>query len=483
MNDYCCRIQSANERGQEQFLEKAQTIYFFLLVEIFAPINRLGYNCFMVKSFAAQVNRLPEHKDLSAVLEYLCSESNKLYNCTTYLARQICFKTGKYASKFWLASQMKTNPHMRALYTSAAQQTCISVGEAFNGYKELFKLWKKGELADKPKLPRYRKKGLFQISYPKRWLKLTDLGVRVPLGKSCKVWFDLSEIFIPFPTNLDWSTIKELQIVPRAGYFDAVWIAKAEQQSVKTLDVAQVLSIDHGLDNWLTCTSNIGTSFIVDGKHLKALNQWYNKRVAVIKEGKNQDFWCKLLDRITTKRNRQMRDGVNKAARIVINHCLENNIGTIVFGWNQGQKQEPNMGKKNNQKFVQIPTGKLKQRIQQLCEQYGIRFIETEESYSSQASCLDLDDIPKYGEKPKGWKPSGKRVKRGLYRSARGIEINADINGSINIARKVTRQYEFQFLARSLARGVLTMPKRLRLWNKKGTIPNFNSAEKESASL
>ncbi len=151
----------------------------------------------MVKLFAAQVNRLPNNKELSAVLEYLCSESNKLYNCTTYLARQIYFKTGKYASKFWLASQMKTNPHMKALYTSAAQQTCISVGEALNGYKQLFKLWTKGELTDTPKLPKYRKKGFFQISYPKRWLKLTDKGIRIPLGKSCKLWFNLSEIIIP----------------------------------------------------------------------------------------------------------------------------------------------------------------------------------------------------------------------------------------------------------------------------------------------
>ncbi len=405
----------------------------------------------MVKSFAAQVNRLPDNQELSAVLEYLCSESNKLYNCTTYLARQIYFKTGRYANKFWLASQMKTNPHMRALYTSAAQQTCISVGEAFNGYKELLKLWRKGELPDKPKLPKYRKRGLFQISYPKRWLKLTDQGVRIPLGKSGKVWFNLSEVFVPFPSNLDWSVIKELQIVPRAGYFDAVWITKAEQNNSYPLDIEKVLSIDHGLDNWLTCTTNVGTSFIVDGKHLKAMNQWYNKRVAVIKEGKSQDFWCRLLDRITSKRNRLMRDGVNKAARLVINHCRENEIGTIVFGWNKGQKQESNLGKKNNQKFVQIPTGKLKDRIQKLCKQYGRRFIETEESYSSKASSLDLDEVPVYGEKPTEWRPSGKRIKRGLYLSAKGIEIHGDINGSINIARKVTKQYGFQFDARSFA--------------------------------
>ncbi len=437
----------------------------------------------MVKSFAAQVNQLPDNKELSAILEYLCSESNKLYNCTTYLARQIYFKTGRYANKFWLASQMKTNPHMKALYTSAAQQTCISVGEAFNGYKELFKRWNKGELADKPRLPKYRKRGLFQISYPKRWLKLTEQGVRVPLGKSCKVWFRLSEAFIPFPTNLDWSMVKELQIVPRAGYFDAVWITKSEIEKPLGLEQKKVLSVDHGLDNWLTCISNVQTSFIVDGKHLKAINQWYHKRVATIKEKKEQAFWCRLLDQITAKRNRQMRDAVNKAAKLVISHCLENQIGTIVFGWNKGQKQNSNMGKKNNQKFVQIPSAKLKNRIEQLCIVYGIQFIETEESYTSKASSLDLDPIPVYGEKPAGWKPSGKRVKRGLYRSANGIEFNADINGAINIARKVAEQYGFQFDARSFARGVLTMPRRLKLWNKQGTIPNFSSAVKESPSL
>ncbi len=424
----------------------------------------------MVQLFKAQINRLPDDKELSAVLEYLCSESNKLYNCCTYLARQIYFKTGKYANKFWLATQLKTNPHMKALYTSAAQQTCLAVGEAITGYKKLLKLWKQGELANKPKFPKYRKRGLFQISYPKRWLKLTEQGVRVPLGKSCKVWFGISEIYLPFPSNLDWDLIKELQVVPRAGYFDAVWVTKTETTNNKRPQQNNVLSIDHGLDNWLTCISNIETSFIVDGKHLKALNQWYNKRVATIKENKSQDFWCKLLDKITSKRNRQMRDAVNKAARIVIDHCLKNNIGTIVFGWNKGQKQESNMGRKNNQKFVQIPTGKLKDRIEQLCDQYGIRFLETEESYTSKSSSLDLDDIPAFGAKPKGWKPSGKRVKRGLYRSATGIEFNADINGAISIARKVAGQYGFQFDARGFARGVLTMPRRVRFWDIR-TIP------------
>ena len=436
----------------------------FSHVDSFIFVNKNNIINSMAKTYKAQVNRLFDNKELLAVLEYLCSESNKLYNCTTYLARQIYFKTGKYANKFWLASQMKTNPHMKALYTSAAQQTCLSVGEAFTGYRQLLTLYYQGGLQDKPKLPNYRKRGMFQISYPKRWLKLKEQMVRVPLGNSCKAWFGLSEVFVPFPSNLDWETIKELSIIPRAGYFDAVWVTKPEEKESNSPKLNNVLSIDHGLDNWLTCISNVNTSFIVDGKHLKAVNQWYNKRVATIKENKAQGFWCSLLDKITTKRNRQMRDAVNKAARIVINHCLDSSIGTIVFGWNKGQKQNSRMGKKNNQKFVQIPTARLKKRIGQLAEQYGIRFIETEESYTSQASHLDLDVIPVYGEKPEGWKASGKRVKRGLYRSSQGIEFNADINGAIGIARKVARQYGFQFDPRGFARGVLTMPKRVKLW-------------------
>lgn len=152
---------------------------------------------------------------------------------------------------------------------------------------------------------------------------------------------------------------------------------------------------------------------------------------------------------------------VNKAARMVVDIVLECGIGTVVFGWNKNQKQGSNMGKKTNKKFVQVPTARLKQRIQQLCELYGIQFIEQEESYTSKASALDLDEIPVYGEKPEGWKPSGKRVKRGLYQSADGREINADCNGSWNIGRKA----KVVGMQCKPSRGHLTSPKRLRIWN------------------
>ena len=126
------------------------------------------------------------------------------------------------------------------------------------------------------------------------------------------------------------------------------------------------------------------------------------------------------------------------------------------------------MGRKTNQKFVSVPTARLKKRIQQLAGQYSIEFIEQEESYSSQASALDLDEIPVYGEKPEGWKPSGKRVKRGLYRTADGETINADGNGAWNIGRKAKVAGMQQCKP---SRGVLTSPRRLRLWNVVGTQP------------
>ena len=155
-----------------------------------------------------------------------------------------------------------------------------------------------------------------------------------------------------------------------------------------------------------------------------------------------------------------MRDAVNKAARMVVSYCLENQIGTLVFGWNKGQKSGANMGRKTNQKFVQIPTAKLKNRISQLCELYGIDFLEQEESYTSKASALDLDFIPVFGEKPESWKPSGTRPKRGLYKSADGSRINADCNGAWNIGRKAN----VTGMQCKPTSGQLTSPRRLRFW-------------------
>ncbi len=216
------------------------------------------------------------------------------------------------------------------------------------------------------------------------------------------------------------------------------------------------------------------------------MNRWYNKQVSVIKENKPQGFWNNKLAAITEKRNRQMRDGINKAARIVINHCLENDIGTVIFGWNKRQKDSINIGKKNNSEFVPIPTARLKDRIAQLCEEYGISFHEVNESYTSKSSFLDGDDLPihggggrcfasslsnhRVGEKPQDWKPSGRRTKRGLYRTANDWYINADSNAAANVIRRfkqvsTSSSSLCNISLERVSRGILTCPHRIKLWS------------------
>ncbi len=414
--------------------------------------------------FGCQQVLIHTDKDTQAIIEYICRESNKVFNCAVYYARQIYFKAHHYVTKAELDEELKANKHFQSMHSQAAQQTCHSVFEGFKSFKALWELFRQGKLAEKPRPPKYRKGGLNIVSYPKQALRLIDGNIRIPLGSKVKTWFGIDSFTIPMPSNLDFKNIRELRILPRNQCFYAEFVYKLSTQETH-LNPDNALGIDPGMDNWLTCVSTVRTSFIVDGKHVKSLNRWYNKKVSTLKDGKPQGFWSKRLAHLTERRNRQMREAVNKAARLVIHHCLKNNIGTVVLGWNQGQKQESTLGSKNNQKWVQVPTARLKSRIQGLCEQHGIRFVETEESYTSSSSFVDGDYLPKYGEKPDNWKPSGRRVKRGLYRTALNWYLNADCNGAGNILRKVSRILGLNLSG--LSRVSLTAPQRTKLWSAK----------------
>lgn len=416
--------------------------------------------------YGCQQLLIKQNKEVLAILEFLCSESHKLTNMGIYYARQLYFKAKKGIGKYDLEKVYKDNNHYKVMHSQAAQQILRTVAESFKSFYGLVKAYKNGKIKDRPRIPNYRKKGgMATVSYPKQALRLKDgqgaRRIKVPLGNTCKRWFGIDSFYVPMPANINFADIKELRIVPRNKCFYLEFVYKKEIEKV-VLNKDNALGIDPGLNNWLTCVSNIGTSFIIDGKQLKSINRWYNKILSTTKDNKPQGFWNKKLAAVTEKRNRQMRDGINKAAKIVINHCLENNIGTIIFGWNKGNKNKIELGKKNNSEFVPIPTARLKDRISQLWEQHGIKFIETEESYTSQSSFLDGDDLPKYGEKPSNWKPSGKRIKRGLYRTSNNFYINADANASANIISKVSRTLGLNL--DRLCRGALSHPTRINLW-------------------
>lgn len=415
--------------------------------------------------YGCQQNLINPDAQLKAVLEFICSESHKLTNCGIYYARQLYFKTRKLIGKYDLEKEYKTNKHYQVLYSQAAQQILRSVAESFKSFKELDKKYTKGELHFKPKLPKYRKgAGYSLVTYPKQALKLIGNNIKIPLGNTVKRWFKLDSFLLPMPSNLKFADLKELRILPRNQCFYAEFVYQQKSAPKLDLNIEHALAVDPGINNWLSCVSNVGTSFIIDGRKVKSLNQWYNKRVATLKEGKPQGYWDSQLSHITEKRSRQMRDAVNKAAKLVVSHCIEHQIGTLIFGWNQGQKQNAQLGK-TTQSFVQIPTAKLKERVKQLCEYYGIIFVETEESYTSKASFLDGDSLPTFGAKPEGWTPSGKRVKRGMYCTGAGKLINADLNGAANILRKVETQLDLSLV--KVCRQVLTLATRFRIWETK----------------
>jgi putative transposase len=404
--------------------------------------------------------------DTKAILTFLCEQSNSLYNCGIYWSRQIFFKTGKIISKFDPLYEVGSNIHAQAMPSVPAQQTLLSVSEAFKSFRGLRELFFKGELEQKPKPPNYRESGgLYKVAYPNIGAgkpSFIDGLIRFPLGNQINRWFKVKEFFLPLPTNLDFQKIKEFTILPKNGEFYLECSYELDPVFVK-LNVNEALSIDLGTSaNLMACVDTFGNSFLVDSRHAKSMNQLYNKRVAKHKEGKPLFIWDSFLDKITRKRNHQMRDMINKAARLAVNHCLTHGIGTIVIGWNEGIKNGSDMGRKSNQQFVQMPLAKIKERIKQLCEIYSIRYVETEEANTSCASYLDGDSLPEHGKKPDEWKASGKRIKRGLYRTKNGNFINADLNGAANILTKVARNLGID-LSR-LGRRCLTTAGRIKLW-------------------
>lgn len=160
----------------------------------------------------------------------------------------------------------------------------------FNRARKLKEAFNQGKIADKPKPPRYRKSGgLALVSYPKQALRLVDGAIRIPLGKQIKCWFGIDSFIIPMPSNLSFADIKELRILPRNGCFYSEFVYNLAPIDVD-LDKDKVLGIDPGVNNWLTCVSNIGKSFIIDDRKVKSQNQWYNKQVAALKKANRKDF-------------------------------------------------------------------------------------------------------------------------------------------------------------------------------------------------
>lgn len=373
-------------------------------------------------------------------LKELSHTAKNLTNEAIYNVRQYYFTEGEYLNYEKNYSLLKNSPNYKKLNSNIAQQILKEADGSFKSFFGLLKFAKKGKYAFKDcKLPHYLPKDGF-TTLVIGFVRLNGNKLILPYSQTFKKSHKLIEITIP-PILAD-KKIKEIRIIPKvnARFFEIQYIYEVKEQSLG-LDTSNVLALDLGINNLVTAVSNNGKSFIIDGKKLKSINQWYNKQNAKLQSIKDkQHFGKKTTNRqkaITRDRNNKVNDYMAKTARYIINYCVSNNIGTLVVGYNETFQRGPNIGKSNNQNFVNIPYGKLRDKLEYLCRLYGIVFVKQEESYTSKASFWDKDNIPVYNnDNPKTYTFSGKRVHRGLYQSANGKTLNADVNGALNIMRK-----------------------------------------------
>ena len=395
-------------------------------------------------------------------LKYLCHIAKNLKNQAIYNVRQYYFENKKYLSYNENYKMLKNSENYKKLNSNMAQQILKEIDGSFKSFFGLLKLAKNGQYNFKDiKLPKYLDKDGF-TTLVIGFVRLKDDILIVPYSNSFKKTH--KEIAIKLPVVLKDKKIKEIRIIPKqhSRYFEIQYTYEVEEVQ-RELNKENVLGIDLGINNLCTCVTNTGTSFIIDGRKLKSINQYYNKtnaKLQSIKDKQKIEHITLRQKRITRKRNNRINDYLSKAARIIVNYCLNNDIGKVVLGHNEDFQRNSNIGSINNQNFVNIPYGKLRDKLIYLCKLYGIEFKLQEESYTSKASFFDGDEIPIYDkENPQEYIFSGKRIKRGLYQTSTGKLINADCNGALNILRK-SKVVDLSILYN---RGELNTPKRIRV--------------------
>lgn len=373
-------------------------------------------------------------------IKELCHVAKDLTNEAIYNIRQYFFAEGEFLKYEKNYTLLKNSPNYKTLNSNMAQQILKEVDASFKSFFGLLKLAKKGKYALKDcKLPYYLPKDGY-TTLVIGFVRLNGNKLKLPFSNSFKKTHSAVEITIP-PILLD-KKIKEIRIIPKANarFFEIQYIYEANCIQ-RNLNPNNVLALDLGINNLITAVSSNGNSFIVDGRRLKSINQWFNKQNTRLQSiNDKQRFVKKTTNRqkaIARDRNNKVNDYMNKAARIVIENCIANNIGVLVSGYNETLQKNSFFDKESSQNFVPIPYGLLREKLEYLCEQNGIIFMRQEESYTSKASFWDKDDLPSYNDdNPKSYAFSGKRIHRGLYKTANGKTLNADVNGALNILRK-----------------------------------------------
>lgn len=366
----------------------------------------------------------PEYKEM----DELCFKSKNLYNATLYAVRQSFIKNNEYLSfnrinKIFIK---ENNVDYRALPAKVSKYTQMFVDFAMKSFFALVKKKKKEGYDKKVRLPKYldKTKGRMTVHYERGALSFKKRKGYIHLSKT--------EIYVKLPEDLNENDIKFTRIVPGCGKFTVeIGYERELESQVMTGSYA---SIDPGVNNLVTMVDTVTKNpVIINGRPLKSINQWYNKKIAKMRsetERLHGKHWSHKMSSITNRRNNKIKDYMHKASTYIVNHLVSNRIGTLIIGESKEWKQDTNMYKINNQNFVCIPFEMLKSMLEYKCKLAGIEVVRQDEAYTSKCSFLDNEEIRKH-EKYKGNRP-----KRGCFKTSNGIKVNADVNSACNIMKK-----------------------------------------------
>ena len=360
-------------------------------------------------------------------IDALCFRSKNLYNTALYHVRQHYFTTEHYLS-YPKLDRLLQDAHQHDYYslnTQISQNVLRWLDKNYVSYFEALKVWAVSpELFEhKPGPPRYKHKtkGRNLVVYSRQRLHTRPLrnGIITPHGTSLRI-----------TTKVDPATINQVRIIPKCGHY-VVEIVYTVPDVAPLADNGRYAAIDLGVNNLAAVVSSVHDPVLIKGTPLKSINHYYNRRKSELQSALPPDQKTShRLQRLERRRTNKISDHLHKATHALTNHLASLGVTTVIIGKNPNWKQEVNMGKKNNQSFVQIPFCRFIDQLTYKCALRGITVITQEESYTSRCSYLDDEPLEHHEHY------LGRRVKRGLFRSASGITLNADVNGAANILRK-----------------------------------------------
>ena len=360
--------------------------------------------------------------------------SKNLYNAANYELRQAFIFQGVYLSYPQMHHRMKDHEAYQALPAKVAQQVLRVLDKNWQSFFAALAMWRvdPSKFLGRPRLPRYKDK-----QQGRNLLVYTIQALSLPALRGGLICPSMLGITVQTQQGKQ-SNVQQVRIIPRIGYY-VVEVVYEREPVPADVNPALHAGVDIGLNNLAVLTSDKPgfVPRVVNGRPVKSINQFYNKRCAQLQRWLGDVGTSRRLERITARRTRRIDHYLHTASRRIIGLLVAEGIGTLCIGKNPLWKQEAHMGKRGNQNFVSVPHARFIAMLTYKAELVGIQVRITEESYTSKASFLDSDPLPIYDAAQPAPSFSGKRVQRGLYRAADGRHINADVNGSYNIIRKV----------------------------------------------